>query len=76
MMRIRKLHLSADTGSEPLRTAARQRAALSLLLTHHYKGMAPALCALSRFADVSRQCPCLCCSLDRWVRCHGQLADS
>lgn len=43
---------------------ARQRAALWLLFTHHYKGLTPSLCALSRSSAASPQCLDLCCSLD------------
>lgn len=50
-----------------------QRAALGLLFTHHYKGLSPSLSALFRSAAVVSQCPGVCCSLDRWVRCHTPL---
>lgn len=50
-----------------------QRAAPGLLFTHHYKGLSPFLSALFRSAAVISQCPGLCCSLDRWVRCHTPL---
>lgn len=43
---------------------ARQRAALWLLFTHHYKGLTPSLCALSRSSAASPQCLDPCCSLD------------